>query len=61
MVAVSELVRPRDPATGREIQSPLYIIAFQGVKPNPRVQVIEPVLPKLSIRILNNSNRLMGE
>ncbi len=61
LVAATDLVRPRNPSTGTEIQSPLFVIAFEGEKASVQVRVIQNVQPNLSIRIFNNSNRLMGE
>jgi hypothetical protein len=61
LVAASELIHARDPLTGRELLSPLYIIAFEGERPSTRVRVIETIPQNLSIRIHNNSNRLAGE
>lgn len=59
LVASSELLYPRDPATGREAQTPLYII--EGERPNKRVRLIMNDQPYLSIRVPNPTNRLMGE
>jgi hypothetical protein len=60
LVAGSELMHARDPATGRETLSPLYVIAFEGAQPNTRVRVIQTT-PSLLIRLMNATNRLMGE
>jgi hypothetical protein len=61
LVAASDLMHARDPSTGRELLSPLYIIAFEGERPSTRIRVIESVPQNLSIRIHNQSNRLVGE
>lgn len=61
LVATSDLIHARDSSTGTEIKSPLYVIAFDGAQARAQTRVIESPLPKLSVRILNNSNRLMGE
>jgi len=61
LVAASDLMHARDPSTGRELLSPLYIIAFEGEQPSRRIRVIETVSQNLSIRIYNQSNRLVRE
>jgi hypothetical protein len=60
LVAASELMHLRDPATGREILSPLYVIAFEGAQPSKKVRVIE-TSPNLFIRLMNATNRLRGD
>ena len=40
--------------------SPLYVIAFEGAQPSKRVRVIQ-TSPNLFIRLMNATNRLMGE
>jgi hypothetical protein len=61
LVAASELMHARDAATGRETVSPLYVIAFEGAQPSKRVCVIQTVSPNLLTRLINPTNRLMGE
>jgi hypothetical protein len=61
LVSALELLYPRDPATGREVETPLYVIAFEGAEPCRRVRLIMNDQPYLSIRIKNPTNRLMGE
>ncbi|SFK40190.1 hypothetical protein [Methylocapsa palsarum] len=61
MVAAASLVHARDPATGREIGAPLFVIAFEGEKPRLDVKLIEPAPQSLSIRLSNPTNRLVGE
>jgi hypothetical protein len=41
LVAASDLMHARDPSTGRELGSPLYVIAFVGEQPSKRIRVIE--------------------
>ena len=60
LVAASELMHLRDPATGREMLSPLYVIAFEGAQPSKKVRVIE-TSPNLFIRLMNATNRLRGD
>jgi hypothetical protein len=60
LVAASELMHARDASTGRELASPLTIIAFEGERPSKRVRVIETLPKNLSIRIVNHTNRLAG-
>jgi hypothetical protein len=43
LVAATDLVRPRDPSTGKEIQSPLYVIAFEGEQASAQVRVIQSI------------------
>ncbi|WP_036258723.1 hypothetical protein [Methylocapsa aurea] len=61
LVAASDLLYARDPATGREISAPLYVIAFEGERPSKRTRVIETLPQDLSIRIPNYTNRLVRE
>jgi hypothetical protein len=61
LVAASDMMHARDPSTGRELLSPLYVLAFDGEQPSKRIRVIETIPQNLSIRIYNHSNRLMGE
>jgi hypothetical protein len=61
LVAASELMHARDTSTGRELSSPLYVIAFEGGEASKRVRVIETIPQNLSVRIYNRSNRLVGE
>jgi len=61
LVSASDLMHARNPWTGRELLSPLHIIAFEGERPSTRIRVIESVPQNLSIRIYNQSNRLVGE
>lgn len=61
LVAASELLHARDPSTGREPSTPLYIIAFEGETASKNVRVIESIPPDLSIRIPNYTNRLGRE
>jgi hypothetical protein len=60
-VSADALLHVRDPATGAETTSLLYVIAFEGERPNHRVRLIEAPAQNLSIRIWNPSNSLMGE
>jgi hypothetical protein len=60
-VAAGALLHARDPETGNEIASPLYIISFEGERPSSRIPVIDAPRQNLSVRIWNPSNRLMGE
>lgn len=60
LVAASELMHLRDPATGREVLSPLYVIAFEDAQPSKKVRVIQ-TFPNLFIRLMNATNRLRGE
>jgi hypothetical protein len=60
LVAASELAHLRDPSTGRELTTPLCIIAFEGARPSKRVRVIETVPPNLFTRLFHHSNRLAG-
>jgi hypothetical protein len=48
LVAASDLMHARDPSTGRELLSPLYIIAIEGERPSTRVRVIKSVPQNLS-------------
>lgn len=58
LVAASELLYMREPS-GREVKTPLYVIAFEEEKPSTRIRVIETLPRNLSIRIPNYTNRLM--
>lgn len=60
LVAASDLIHARDPKTGFEMTTPLYVIAFEGERPNRDVRVIETLPRNLSIRIPNYTNRWMG-
>jgi len=60
LVAASELIHARDASTGRELTSPLTVIAFEDERPSKRVRVIETIPRNLSIRIPNHTNRLTG-
>jgi len=61
LVAATELVHARDASTGRELTTPLCIIAFEGERPSKRVRVIETVSPNLFTRLFNHTNRFAGE
>jgi hypothetical protein len=58
LVAASELIHARDASSGRELTSPLTVIAFEDERPSKRVRVIETLPRNLSIRIPNHTNRL---
>jgi hypothetical protein len=60
LVAASELMHLRDPSTGREVLSPLYVVAFEGAQASKRVRVIQ-TSPNLFIRLMNATNRLRGD
>jgi len=60
LIAASDLVHAREPVTGRELITPLYIIAFEDERPSKRVRVIETLTASFSIRITNLTNRLWG-
>ncbi len=60
LVAASEFFQARDPSTGRELATPLYVIAFEGEGTSKTVRVIES-RPDLSLRIPDWTNRLARE
>jgi hypothetical protein len=61
MVSAATLVHARDPASGKEIETPLFVIAFEGEKFRRDVRMIEPAPQSLTIRLANPSNRLVRE
>jgi hypothetical protein len=61
LLAKSDLLHAREPSSGQEMTSPLYVIAFQCEQTSKRIRVIETIPQNLSIRIWNHTNRLVGE
>ena len=60
LLAATELEYPRDKATGRELTTPLYVIAFEGEKAASGVRLIPAVPKSITQRIDNFISRLMG-